>query len=58
VKQYAEKKANEHTRHEYTIRAECVGDPSIDVAMSLQLNGTGYFDQQCPSSEFLGQAVA
>jgi phage protein D len=46
VEQYAKKKALEHTRHEYTIRAECVGDPSIDVAMSLQLTGTQYFDQQ------------
>lgn len=45
VQQYAIAKANEAARHEITIEAECVGDPTITLAMGLQLNGTGYFDQ-------------
>lgn len=45
VKQYAKSRANELARHEFTINATVVGDPSVNVAMGLQLNGTGYFDQ-------------
>lgn len=45
VDKYAESKAAEHGRHELTISATMVGDPSIDVAMALVLNGTQHFDQ-------------
>jgi hypothetical protein len=45
VDKYAESKAAEHGRHELMISATVVGDPSIDVAMALVLNGSGYFDQ-------------
>ena len=45
VQKYAESKAKEVARHEYTVVAECVGDPSIDVNMKLKLSGTQYFDQ-------------
>ena len=44
AQQHAQSKAQEHARHGLTLTAEVVGDPSIDVAMGLQLNGTGYFD--------------
>jgi hypothetical protein len=46
VKQHAQAKAEEHSRHEYTVHASVAGDPSISAGMALQLNGTGYFDQQ------------
>jgi hypothetical protein len=45
VTQHAKAKANEAARHELTLDAELVGDPSIDVAMDLVLSGTGFFDQ-------------
>jgi len=45
VKQYAQSRANEYARHEITLHATVVGDPSINVAMGLQLTGTGYWDQ-------------
>ena len=45
VQQYAKSRANELARHELTISATVAGDPSVNVAMGLQLNGTGYFDQ-------------
>ena len=38
------KKLAEHSRHELTIHVEMVGDPSIDIGMGLQLQGTA-FDQ-------------
>jgi hypothetical protein len=46
VQQYAQAKANEHARHAITIEAEVVGDPAINVAMGLNVNGTGGFDGQ------------
>ena len=45
VKQHARSRANEHARHELTLHADMVGDPSINVAMGLVLSGTGFFDQ-------------
>jgi len=45
VKQYAKSKADEHARHELTLHATVAGDPAINVAMELALNGTGTFDQ-------------
>jgi hypothetical protein len=45
VQQYAKSRANELTRHELTLHATVAGDPTVNVAMSLQLNGTGYWDQ-------------
>lgn len=44
VNGYAKSKLTEITRHARTLQAELVGDPSIDVAMGLQLTGTGIFD--------------
>lgn len=46
VTQHSKAQANEAIRHELTLTANIVGDPSINVAMGLQLNGTGYWDQQ------------
>ena len=40
--QHAKTKANEHARHELQLSAQLVGDPMIDVAMKLQLNGTSF----------------
>jgi hypothetical protein len=45
VTQHAKSKANEQARHAWQINASLAGDPSIDVAMGLQLTGTNYFDQ-------------
>jgi len=45
VSQYAKSVAKDLTRHEYTIQASVVGDPTISAGMDLQINGTGYFDQ-------------
>jgi hypothetical protein len=45
VQQYAKARANELTRHELTLHATVAGDPTVNVAMSLQLNGTGFWDQ-------------
>jgi phage protein D len=46
VQQYAKSRADEIARHEVTIHATVVGDPSVNVAMGLQLTGTGFWDQQ------------
>jgi len=46
IQNFAKMKAQEMTRHTYHLEAELVGDPSIDVSMSVQLSGTGPFDQQ------------
>jgi hypothetical protein len=43
--QHAKSKAKAHSRHELTVSAKVVGDPSIDVSMGLQVNGTTFFDQ-------------
>ncbi len=43
--QHAKSKANDHARHGASVSARCVGDPGIDVAMGLQLSGTGVFDR-------------
>lgn len=45
VDKYAKSRANEIGRHELRLEANVVGDPTINVAMGLQLNGTGYWDQ-------------
>ena len=37
---HAKSKAMEHARHELQLSANLVGDPTIDVAMKLTLNGT------------------
>lgn len=37
----AEKKANEHARHELVVDCQMVGDPSIDPSMKFRLSGTG-----------------
>ena len=44
AQQYAQSKANAHARHAFTLSAQLVGDPSIDIDMNLVLSGTGYFD--------------
>jgi hypothetical protein len=46
VDRHAESKANEHARHELRLHVDVVGDPTVNVAMSLVLNGTGFFDQE------------
>jgi hypothetical protein len=45
VTQFAKSKAAEVARHELTVNAEVVGDPTIDIAMDLVVNGTDIFDQ-------------
>jgi len=45
VQQYATERANRLTRHELTLHATVVGAPTVNVAMGLQLNGTGFWDQ-------------
>lgn len=42
AQQHAQSKADEIASHAITIRAVCVGDPSIDVNMALQINGTDF----------------
>ena len=44
VEKHAKSRANERARHEFTVRATVVGDPSISAGMGLQLRGTD-FDQ-------------
>jgi hypothetical protein len=44
AQQHAKSKAKEHARHAVTISAHVVGDPAIDVAMTLAVMGTGAFD--------------
>lgn len=43
--QYSKAKATEMARHELTVTATVVGDPSIDIGEGLSLSGTGPFDQ-------------
>jgi len=45
VQQFAKSRANEIARHEITVHATVAGDPNVNVNMSLQLSGTGYWDQ-------------
>lgn len=45
VQQYAISHANERARHELTVVATVVGDPSVSAGMGLSLSGTGFFDQ-------------
>jgi hypothetical protein len=45
VKKHAQSQANEKTRHELTVSATIVGDPSVNASMGLSLSGTNYFDQ-------------
>ena len=40
VDQHAKAKSKDHNRHEITVTAECVGDPSIDISQGLTLSGT------------------
>jgi len=44
VRQHAQSQAMERARHELTVRATVVGDPSVSAGMALQLSGTD-FDQ-------------
>jgi hypothetical protein len=44
AQQHAQAKANEISRNALTLEAEVVGDTSIDIAMDLELSGTGFFD--------------
>jgi phage protein D len=46
VQQFAKSKANERARHELRLTATVPGDPTCNVGMALQLNGTGIYDQQ------------
>jgi hypothetical protein len=45
VKKYAQSLLNERARHELTVSATVVGDPTVYAGMGLTLTGTGYFDQ-------------
>jgi hypothetical protein len=45
VTQHAKSRANELARHEFTVTATVVGDPSVMAGMELTLSGTDYFDQ-------------
>lgn len=45
VTKRAQSRAMERARHELTVSATVVGDPSVQAGMSLQLSGTNYFDQ-------------
>ena len=45
VTKYAQSHATEKARHELTVTATVVGDPTVQAGMGLQLNGTAYFDQ-------------
>jgi hypothetical protein len=45
VTKRAQSQANEKARHELTVDATVVGDPSVQAGMSLSLSGTHYFDQ-------------
>lgn len=42
AEKHAKSKAKDHSSHELTLTAECVGDPDIDVAMDLQLTGNAF----------------
>jgi phage protein D len=41
AQQHAQAKANELSMNAITVQARVVGDPTINVAMDLQVNGTG-----------------
>jgi hypothetical protein len=45
VTKYAKSLATEKARHELTVTATVVGDPTVSAGMGLQLSGTNYFDQ-------------
>ena len=45
VTQHAKSRANELARHEFTVTATVVGDPTVQAGMSLSLSGTDFFDQ-------------
>jgi hypothetical protein len=45
AQKHAKSQAAEKARHELRVAATVVGDPSVQAGMSLQLNGTDYFDQ-------------
>lgn len=45
VDQHAKSRANEVARNELKLDASVVGDPNCNVAMGLQLTGTGIWDQ-------------
>ena len=45
VTKHAQSQAAEKARHELTVMATVVGDPSVSAGMGLQLSGTDYFDQ-------------
>ena len=51
VDKYAKSLAAERSRHEIVVNATVVGDLSVQAGMSLQLNGTDYFDQQLDIDE-------
>jgi hypothetical protein len=45
VTKHAQSQANEKIRHELTVSATVVGDPTVNAGMGLSLSGTEYFDQ-------------
>jgi len=45
VTKHAQSLANEKARHELTVSATVVGDPSVQAGMGLQLSGSNFFDQ-------------
>lgn len=45
VTQHARAQAAEKARHEFTVSATVVGDPTVCAGMSCSVNGTRYFDQ-------------
>jgi hypothetical protein len=45
VTKHAQSQANEKARHEFTVTATVVGDPTVAAGMGLSLTGTDYFDQ-------------
>jgi hypothetical protein len=45
VQQFAKSMATEKARHELTVSATVVGDPTVQAGMGLQLSGTHFFDQ-------------
>jgi hypothetical protein len=44
AQQHAQSKANELGKNAVTVRAHVVGDPTINIMMDLQVNGTDAFD--------------
>lgn len=45
VSKHAKSRGDEKSRHEFTVTATVVGDPSVQAGMSLSLSGTNFFDQ-------------